>query len=783
MSVPDFLMEAPAAARYHRHAIEQIVNSVEEGINCALLGPRLSGKTLLLRYIEDNMASLLGWKCAYIDLLSINTTSQQAFFADLIHQTRMQFHKKTGFDVTEPDDDMASSAIFRAFLADYLNASGSDLVLIFDPLEALPTDLVQALLTSLRAAYMDQQAMDKRVIAIVSGALNLAGLTVGESSPFRGIANRVFVSHLTPEQSRELIHEYLAKLGVNWTKPAFDRLNLATSGDIFLIHRISQRCAKIAHSRPDNKLRAQNVNDVVDRFLRDEVVQYAPLVVAVRIIEENPDLLHCILRLMEQEIVPRSQLPLPLSPDLDPLYLTGVVERTDGNSYRLSNLIYRRFLQKHFSPARVGHVLAMAGLWDSAIDYLEASIQQGNKGSQSDLVPAIVNAIYAAEDLDKAVHFLRRGLKAGFGVQEANIWFYMPQSKYLYLIGSPETKILIDSGESTQIPIAEDRLETRAFRQQIPLRSHENLGKIQRAIPLAMPGSKPIGVVTITGGLANERFVDPREVDFQLLGFLNQAARALYTVSMRRQELIFAGRVQGSLLPETLPEIPNWQIAATWKPAHETSGDFYDFITLPGGRLGIVIADVVDKGMGAALLMTMSRTLIRSYAGMYTDLPGYLLAKVNRRIITDLNAGLFVTLFYGVLNVNTGKLTYCNAGHPPPFLLIGSEQNRVEELQSPGMPVGISEESEWVSTSITIPNGSWLLLYTDGVIEAQNQIGEHFGRERILEIMGEQKWTTPQELQDKLISAVYEFSGDKAQLDDITLMVLCRDIPQDVSTI
>jgi hypothetical protein len=782
MSGPDTQWEAPAAARYHQHAVEEIIACVEEGINCALLGPRLSGKTLLLRYIENHLAGLLGWKCAYIDLLSINTTTQQAFFADLIRQTRLRIFEKVGVEVEEPAIG-ASSALFRAFLSDCLQAAGGDLVLIFDPLEALPTDLVQALLTSLRAAYMDQQSMDKKVISIVSGALNLATLAVGESSPFRGIAKRVFVSHLTPEESQELILEYLAELGVKATKPAFERLLQATSGDIYLIHRISQRCAKIAQSRLDKKLRSKDVSDVVDRFLRDEVMQYAPLVVAVRIIEENPDLLHCILRLLEDESVPRSQLPLPLSPDLDPLYLTGVVERTTGNSYHLSNVIYRRFLKRHFSPARVGHVLAMAGLWDSAIDYLEASIEQGNKGSQNDLVPAIINAIYAAQDMDSAVHFLLRGLKVGFGVQEAKIWFHMPQEKFLSLIGSPETKILADGGKENQIPIAEDRLETRAFRQQVPLRSSENMGQIQRAIPLAIPGSKPIGVVTITGDLASNRFHDSREVDFQLLGFLNQAARALYTVSMRRQELIFAGRVQGSLLPETLPQIPDWKIAATWKPAHETSGDFYDFISLPGGRIGIVIADVVDKGMGAALLMTMSRTLIRSYAGMYTDLPGYLLAKVNRRIITDLNAGLFVTLFYGVLNVTTGKLTYCNAGHPPPYLLIPGEKKKVEELQSSGMPVGISEESEWISASVIIPPGSCLLLYTDGVIEAQNQRGDYFGQEQIIQLMEKYDWRSPDELQDKLISAVHEFSGDKAQLDDITLMVLSRDIPKGVSMI
>lgn len=774
MAALEVSTDAPATARYHREAIEQIVNCVEEGVYCALLGPRLCGKTLLLHYIERNLARLLGWTCAFIDMQELRASTQQAFFADLIRLSAQRLNEVTGAALPVPDDRAASSAEFRAFLSDCLESIGRDLILIIDPLEALPTDLVQALLTSLRAAYMDQQTRDYQVTVVVSGALSLATLAVGESSPFRGIARRVFVGDLSPDDSQEMILELLAEYCISATKPALQKLQLATSGDVFLIRRISQSCAELVQSRSSERLRSRHVNLVIDRFLRDEVFQYAPLVEAIRLIEEDPDLLECILQLLAAESVSRATLPLPLSPDLDPLYLTGVVENVDEDCYRLQNLIYRRFLAEHFSPGWVGHVLAMAGRWDSAIDYMEARLLPEERQSRSDLLPATINSIYASQDLSQAVHFMRRGLSAAFNVGEAHIWLIPPQEKFLRLIGPADLNVDGDAWASAQIDFAADRLEARAYRQQVPLRGQEEEGRVVRAIPLIIPGSKPIGVVTIFDELVEDAFAELRERDLQLVGFLNQAARALQTVSARRQELVLAGKVQASLLPDAPPPVPGWEIAATWRPARETAGDFYDFIPLPDGRLGIVIADVVDKGMGAALLMTLSRTLMRTFAADHAEHPEQLLGVVNQRIIADLNAGLFVTLFYGVLDPGTGQLTYSNAGHPPPNIFAPGPAAQIDVMQVTGMPLGIAEESQWTRGMAQVPPGGLLLLYTDGVLEAQNPAGEFFGRQPALDLVRAQVGRPIGEIQDALVSAVYAFAANQPQADDITLVLLAR---------
>jgi len=745
------MLDAPTTARYHREAVEQITQCVEERIYCALLGPRLCGKTLLLRFIEQNLAQLLGWTCVYIDLQEIRATTQQAFFADLIRLTAQRLCEVTGSEMPLPDEKMASSAVFRAFLSDCLMATGSDLVLLIDPLEALPTDLVQALLTSLRAAYMDQQTLDHQVTVVVSGALSLATLAVGESSPFRGIARRVFIGDLSESDSETLILDFLREDGVSATRPAVQKLLSATSGDVFLIRNISQHCIQRIRSRSANRLRTRDVNNVINKFLRREVFHYAPLIEAIRLIEEDPDLLQGMLQLLEQASVPRTALPLPLSPDLDPLYLTGVVEMVGDDHYRLQNVIYREFLTKHFSP------------------------DEGSQGFRSDLLPATINSMYASEDLTQAAYFLRRGLSAAFRANESQIWLRPPQDDHLQLIGSSD---FTPNGESTSvsgIPITADRLEARAYRHQVALRGQEASLRVIRAIPLMVPGGQPIGVVTISEELQDDSFADLRERDLQMAGFLNQATRAFQTVSSRRQELTLAGRVQASLLPEFPPEIPGWQIAATWKPARETSGDFYDFISLPNGRVGIVVADVVDKGMGAALLMALSRTLIRTYATEFPNHPEHLLQVTNQRILTDIDAGLFVTLFYGVLDPSTGNLTYSNAGHPHPYLITPGETPSITTLPGSGMPLGVSEEAEWQPGSVNISPGAMLLLYTDGVLEAQNQRGEFLGEEGMQGIIQSQMGHSAQAVQDALLSGVNAFTGPEPQVDDITLMVLIRD--------
>jgi serine phosphatase RsbU (regulator of sigma subunit) len=198
-------------------------------------------------------------------------------------------------------------------------------------------------------------------------------------------------------------------------------------------------------------------------------------------------------------------------------------------------------------------------------------------------------------------------------------------------------------------------------------------------------------------------------------------------------------------------------------------------ITLPGNRLGIVMADVADKGMGAALYMALSRTLIRTYAADHPDRPDLALKAANERILADTHAGLFVTIFYAVLDPQAGTLTYCNAGHHPAFL--SGPEGPGEMLPGRGIALGVTPEPRWGHTTVSIPSGGLMLLYTDGVVDALSPGGGRFGIDEAVTVARGQLGKPAAEVQDALLGRLQAFMGDEPQFDDITLLVLTREAP------
>ena len=248
---------------------------------------------------------------------------------------------------------------------------------------------------------------------------------------------------------------------------------------------------------------------------------------------------------------------------------------------------------------------------------------------------------------------------------------------------------------------------------------------------------------------------------------------ALYLERINR-ELDLAWQIQAGFLPPKMPDIPGWQMTAKLDPSRETSGDFYDLFPLPKGQLGILVADVVDKGMGAALFMVLSRTLIRTYAGEYHTEPDLVFGATNRRMLADTDTNQFVTVFYGILDTGTGKLTYCNAGHNPPFLFSRSRSEEVRALSQTGPPLGILDQVAWKKKSAQLSPGDVLVLYSDGITEAQNNEGAFYGEERLQRSARTSLAQSAQQIENRIMSDLRSFVADAPQQDDIALLVITR---------
>jgi serine phosphatase RsbU (regulator of sigma subunit)/predicted ester cyclase len=240
------------------------------------------------------------------------------------------------------------------------------------------------------------------------------------------------------------------------------------------------------------------------------------------------------------------------------------------------------------------------------------------------------------------------------------------------------------------------------------------------------------------------------------------------------QELRVARSIQQASLPEQVPQLEGWQITPFYRPAREVGGDFYDFLELADGRLGLVVGDATGKGVPAALVMASARSMLRAIAqALGSTSPGDVLGRVNDALFIDIPANMFVTCFYAILDPKSGSLSYANAGHDLPYLWRGGE---AEELRARGMPLGLMPGMSYEEKEIELDAGEGVLFYTDGLVEAHDPKGVMFGFPRLRALIvdhGEER-----ALGDFLLKELYSFVGEGwEQEDDITLLMLERPHP------
>jgi sigma-B regulation protein RsbU (phosphoserine phosphatase) len=285
-----------------------------------------------------------------------------------------------------------------------------------------------------------------------------------------------------------------------------------------------------------------------------------------------------------------------------------------------------------------------------------------------------------------------------------------------------------------------------------------------------------IGVVYMDTSMRQGNFTPAdRELMAAVAG---QAAIALenarlYTLAVERgrlmQELQMAREIQQSLLPQQMPDVPGYEIAAHWEAAREVAGDFYDVFSIDGTRLIAVIADVSDKGAPAALFMAVARTMIRTLA--HTGLGALdTIGRTNDLILEDAESGMFVTVYYSLYQAD-GQSQHVNAGHNPSVIYRGKEK-RAFMMPRGGRAIGWFPDNPLVGRDIKLQPGDCVVYYTDGVTEAENAAGEQFGEERFLAVVERVGNNASQIVVDEILAAVNDFCGPVPPFDDQTLVVV-----------
>ncbi len=235
------------------------------------------------------------------------------------------------------------------------------------------------------------------------------------------------------------------------------------------------------------------------------------------------------------------------------------------------------------------------------------------------------------------------------------------------------------------------------------------------------------------------------------------------------QELQVARSIQQASLPKEVPTFEGWQISPFYQPAREVGGDFYDFLELQDGQLGLIVGDATGKGVPAALVMASTRSMLRAVA-QSSESPGDVLRKVNDPLVTDIPPNMFVTCFYAILDPKRGSLSYANAGHDVPYL---HRNGDAEELRARGMPLGLMPGMSYEEKETTLEPGEAALVYSDGLVEAHDPKGEMFGFPRLQALVAEH--AEERSLGDILLEELYSFVGEGwEQEDDITLLTLRR---------
>lgn len=494
----------------------------------------------------------------------------------------------------------------------------------------------------------------------------------------------------------------------------------------------------------------------------------------------------------------------------DPKWITGIVAGFEQDysglavPLRVGDQNLGVITLSHSTPGRYGHeaqamTMTFASYAAVAIENARLYDSAQEQAYASAALLQVAQAIVSLNDLDEMLGTIIRIMPILVGVQRAALYQwdaeheqYRPsqqyglneddEDKFWNRSFSPGEFAFLDACRGATGLMACELPEQRGMDAWLSVDPNEgvNLGNpaaLLFAVPIAVKNDL-YGVILIEESAGGLRFRSRRlEI---ITGIAQQAALAIQNDLLQKEmvvrerletEVQLARQIQQTFIPEVLPQLPGWELAARWKTARQVGGDFYDVFELPDGKLGLFIADVADKGVPAALFMALTRTLVRA-AVIESASPADAMKRVNDLLIPDTRQGMFVTAVYAVLDMEQNELTYVNAGHNPPLWV--KSNGEVQKLTRTAIALGVVTGERVEQCTISFESGDNLLLYTDGLTESFNAEGVFFGEDRLLEAIGSCPCTSASELLDVVEKSLLNFVQDMPPADDLTMLVLRR---------
>src|ERR671914_644548 len=350
-------------------------------------------------------------------------------------------------------------------------------------------------------------------------------------------------------------------------------------------------------------------------------------------------------------------------------------------------------------------------------------------------------------------------------------------------VAAPDLEIAPDDPILAYLADASGVVEVEKLDLDSPALRAMKAAEVKLVVPLVSQGEL-IGLLNLGPRLSQQEYsADDRKLLSDLSTQTAPAVRVAQLVRQQQQEaqererieqeLRIARLIQQTLLPKTLPELPGFKVAAYYQPAREVGGDFYDFLELEDGRLGLVVGDVTDKGVPAALVMATTRTMLRASAQRLFS-PGEVLRRANDALVTDIPPNMFISCLYAILEPESGRLVYANAGHDLPYRRRAGRSEGADELRARGMPLGLMPGMGYEEKEIVLERGESVLFYSDGLVEAHDPQREMFGFPRLQGLVGSHR-SGGSALIGFLLSELTRFTGEGwEQEDDITLVTLER---------